>query len=208
MSIWSYITGSIHVNPLGDSQPQKRYVLETVLAHLPRVCGCEGDMDVYVNQKNGHSSSCTIDEFGQRSNLGDFELRSKHGVYVFRTQGAYIITVDGRLRGVCYEEAYKMFLKWMCRLSKRVLVYDMAVKITCFDREMLLTDCDVFLDMFEEPHYLFGEYGGDPNWCEFMLTERANNSQLPMLLEYKYYNNKENDEEIMRRVEFRNGGGG
>ena len=54
MSHWSYIQGVITVQPMGQTQPQKRYILETVLNHLPRVTGSEGDMDVYITQLNGH----------------------------------------------------------------------------------------------------------------------------------------------------------
>lgn len=68
MSWWSYIHGTIVVSPTGRTQAEKRYVLDTVLDHLPQVTGSEGDMNVYVIQKNGHNSSCSHDEFGQRTN--------------------------------------------------------------------------------------------------------------------------------------------
>lgn len=64
MSSWVYINGTITVSPIGCTQAQKRYILDTVLAHLPIVSGSEKDMDVYVIQKNGHNSSCSHDEFG------------------------------------------------------------------------------------------------------------------------------------------------
>lgn len=59
MSSWTYITGTITVSPIGRTQAEKRYILDTVLAHLPIV----KDMDVYVIQKNGHNSSCFYDAF-------------------------------------------------------------------------------------------------------------------------------------------------
>lgn len=52
MSNWSYIQGTITASPIGRTQAQKRYILDTVLAHLPIVSGSEKDMDVYVIQKN------------------------------------------------------------------------------------------------------------------------------------------------------------
>ena len=68
MSYWTYVSGVVEVMPLGRSQAEKRYILDTVLAHLPIVSGSEKDMDVYVIQKNGHNSSCSCDEFGERTN--------------------------------------------------------------------------------------------------------------------------------------------
>lgn len=42
MSWWTYINGSIVVYPMGRTQPEKKYILDTVLAHLPLVTGSEG----------------------------------------------------------------------------------------------------------------------------------------------------------------------
>ena len=39
MSWWTYVNGFIEVEPAGCTQPEKRYVLETVLSHLPKVTG-------------------------------------------------------------------------------------------------------------------------------------------------------------------------
>lgn len=68
MSSWTYINGTITAEPLGRTQAEKRYILETVLNHLPRVTVSEGDMDVYIIQKNGYNSSLSHDEFGERTN--------------------------------------------------------------------------------------------------------------------------------------------
>lgn len=68
MSSWTYITGTITVSPMGRTQHEKTYILNTVLDHLPRVTGSEGDMDIYVNQKNGTNSSSSADEFGYCTN--------------------------------------------------------------------------------------------------------------------------------------------
>lgn len=48
MSSWIYINDTITVHPMGGTQPERRYILETVLNHLPRVTGSEGDMNVYM----------------------------------------------------------------------------------------------------------------------------------------------------------------
>ena len=45
MSWWTYINGTITVSPMGRTQAEKRYILETVLDHLPLVTGSERDHD-------------------------------------------------------------------------------------------------------------------------------------------------------------------
>lgn len=41
MSFWSYVHGTVTVQPLGRTQSEKRYILDTVLSHLPKVTGSE-----------------------------------------------------------------------------------------------------------------------------------------------------------------------
>ena len=53
MSSWTYVHGTIVASPPGRTQHEKRYILETVLDHLPVVTGSERDMEVYVIQKRG-----------------------------------------------------------------------------------------------------------------------------------------------------------
>ena len=81
MSYWTYINGTITVCPMGRTQLEKRYILETVLSHLPRVTGSEGDMNTYIIQKNGYSGSYSCDEFGQvTNNLTDwYGNKSRNG---------------------------------------------------------------------------------------------------------------------------------
>ena len=71
MSLWTYIRGAITVSPMGRSQAEKRYILDTVLAHLPKITGSDRNMDVYVIQKNWYDEYDSCDEFGQYSNLGN-----------------------------------------------------------------------------------------------------------------------------------------
>ena len=99
MSNWSYINGVITVEPLGRTQPEKRYILDTVLDHLPRVSGSEGDMDVYVNQKKGYNSSCSADEFGYVTNnlVDSYGDKTRKGGWL-RTQDTYLVVVNASLR--------------------------------------------------------------------------------------------------------------
>ena len=53
MSFWSYVKGMIEVYPMGRTQAEKRYILETVLSHLPPVTGSEENMKAHIVQKSG-----------------------------------------------------------------------------------------------------------------------------------------------------------
>ena len=214
MSYWTYITGSITVSPIGRTQAEKRYILDTVLAHLPIVSGSEKDMNVYVIQKNGHNSSCSCDEFGERTNnLTDWygnKTRSRGWLY---TQDEYILVVDAALRDREFNQTYREFVKWLVRLGKRVMIYNVLVKISGYNKSTIIKDyCvqnekyswqNVFDNLFENPSWTNDD--GEVNWCEYMLYPRAKNSDYPMLSAYKYFNDKENDEEVKRRMEYERG---
>ena len=55
MSYWTYIRGVIDVKPMGRTQHEKRYILDTILEHLPEVTGSERNMHVNVIQKDGYN---------------------------------------------------------------------------------------------------------------------------------------------------------
>ena len=207
MSWWTHINGTVLVSPMGRSQPEMRYILDTVLEHLPRVTGSEGDMEVYVTQREGHDSSCSHDEFGMKTNnltdwYGNKSLQGWH-----RTQSQYIITVWANLRDRHFEETKREFMNWLCRLAKRVSVDDVLVSIQgdC-DREWLIRDHGERFDkMFEWPSWSKirdKKFNGDtePNWCEFMMWERGYDTDMPMQLAYKYYADEKNDAEVERRM--------
>ena len=44
----------------------------------------------------------------------------------------------------------------------------------------------------------------EPNWCEYLMWDRAKNSNYPMMLKYKYVNDRENDKEVERRISYMN----
>lgn len=205
MSSWTYINGSITVHPLGRTQAEKRYILETVLNHLPLVTGSEGDMDVYIIQKNGFNSSSSCDEYGQMSNnlIDEYGNHNKNGW--LEVQEEYILAVNGSLRDRHFDETFREFMKWLCRLSKRVWVKDVLVRINCYNKQYTINESD----SFDSPYsYMHEEYSwskdsdGEPNWCEHLMWERAKNSEYPMLLAYKYFADEENDAEVERRMKY------
>lgn len=195
MSSWTYIRGTIHVRPFGRTQAEKTYILQTVIDHLPRVTGSEGDMDVYTIKKNGTSSSCSVDEFGMTTNLltdryGD---RSRDGW--LRTQDEYILVVDASLRDRCFDETFKEFQNWLCRLAKRIEVFDVFVEIKSCERSCIIQDKNLaYLKMFESPSWC--NDNGDPNWCEYLMWKPMDSSWFPRVLGYKYYNDADNDRKV------------
>lgn len=122
MSSWTYVTGQVTVAPSGSGNHAKRFVLEEVLDHLPRVYGSEGPMTWHVVKRHGHDGSCNYDEFGMKTNLSE---RGWWGI-----QSTYIIVLEGRLRDTFYEDTLRSFTKWLSRLSKRVWIEDVLVRVT------------------------------------------------------------------------------
>lgn len=212
MSSWTYINGNITADPLGRTQAEKRYILETVLNHLPRVTGSEGDMDVYIVQKNGWNNSSSHDEFGERTN----NLIDRYGHKSFnrgslRTQDEYILVVNAALRDREFDQTYREFMKWLVRLCKRVMCEDILIEIKGYDKSTVIKDRtvqnkayswkSVFYGLFEDPSWCNDT--GEPNWTEFMMFEKAKDSNYPMMLAYKYFDDEENDKEVERRKAWR-----
>ena len=173
MSFWTYINGTITVSPLGRTQSEKRYILDVVLAHLPQVTGSEGNMNIYVIQKNGYNCFSNCDEFGQWSNLGNI---SNLGYSSFQLQDEYIIVVDAALRDRKYDSTLKEFSNWICRLSKRIEICDVLVKISGEDKFSIIDNSyEAYTKMFEEPSWCNDT--GEPTWAEFLMFDCAKHSK-------------------------------
>jgi len=180
---------------MGRTQAEKRYILDTVLDHLPKVTGSKRDMNVYVIQKNGYNSSCSHDEFGQWSNLGRGKYKS------FEVQDEYILIVNASLRDREFKQTFREFQNWLCRLAKRVIVNDILVEIKDYYKSTIIKNKDdVYCGMFETPSWC--NKGESPTWCEYLMWDTAKNSDYPMILGYKYFNDEENDREAARRLNY------
>ena len=96
-------------------------------------------------------------------------------------------------------------MNWLCRFAKRVTFENVLVKISGYGKSTVINDnCDVdspFYKMHEFPSWC-AESDGEPAWCEHLMWDRARNSTYPILLEYKYYENPENDIEAKRRINY------
>lgn len=212
MSNWTNINGMITVEPLGRTQAEKRYILDTVLQHLPLVTGDEEDMNICVIQKDGRCSSSSMDEFGQKTNnlIDDYGQKSYYGK--LEIQNEYIIIVYGSLRGRCFERTLKDFNKWLCRLARRVRIEDMLVEIKDYEKSLIIKNHEIGKDkksntaygqMYEKPTWYRGNHESEPNWCEYLMWESMKGYSYPMTLAYKYYEDENNDKEVKRRLKYK-----
>lgn len=203
MSYWTYIQGTIIVTPLGRTQAEKTYILNTVLDHLPSVTGSERDMNVTFTTLSNAKSSSSCDEFCQRTD----NLRTIYGDRSYKNgwmdvQENYMIIVNGNLRDREFDQTYREFLNWLCRLAKRVDVWNTLVRIKGYKKEKVINYSDYnnpLLQMFEDTSWYQrrkGERYPEPNWCEYLMWNRGKNTDLPALLAYKYYADEENDKYV------------
>ena len=153
MSKWTYIYGVVKVEPEGRTQHAKTFVLNEVLDRLPKVWGSEGDMTWRIFPSEGTNHSTNYDQFGVQSNL-------KHW-YEYQTE--YTVAVEGHLRDSPFEVALRDFSKCLCRLSKRVRVVDILVKVEGdtlnWDRKShVFLDPKPYTEMYDFPHRIEGRY--------------------------------------------------
>lgn len=144
MSSWTYISGTIEVSPYGKTQHEKEYTLKTTLDHLPVVTGSERDMEVDILPLRGYDEMSSCDEFGEVTN----NLRDKHGrrnrkrgwMY---TQSKYILVINSSLRDRDFFQTYKEFIKWICRLAKRIQVESVLIKIKWYDKSIIIENPEI-----------------------------------------------------------------
>ena len=208
MSYWTHVLGAIKVTPMGRTQYEKTYILNTVLDHLPIVSGSEKDMNVLVNVDPYCNSSRNFDEFMQRTN----NLRDRYGDRS-RAHGwvsvsdYYLLTIIGDLRDRMFNQTFQELQKWLCRLAKRVDVREANISISADDRREPyfiheLSWDNPYSKMFEEPSWV-KKSDGEPTWCEYLMWERDPYTGLPFDHVYKYVESEMVDEEMGRRKDWR-----
>lgn len=176
MSHWFHIRGMVTVEPFGRSQPEKRYILESVLNHLPVVQGSEGGMMVSIIQRPGFDVSSSHDEYDCQTDNGintyDPDIRSRRNGW-YQTQSEYILVLDGDLRDVYWDEGIKMLTKWLCRLSSRMFMNDIMLK--CYDGwyEKVFNNYRPFYEMMVEPSWYSN--GKTTNWFEHLAWKNEDN---------------------------------
>lgn len=197
MSWWTYIKGVIEVNVPGRTQAECRYILDTVLDHLPRVTGSEGDMKVYIAQEAGYNCSSSLDEFWMRTNnLKDYHGDKSRDRGFLDLQSNYMLTLDADLRDRMFDVTKREFMKWLCRLSKRLIVNSVVVKIDGDSGSMVISDNDPFFWMYEVDN------SNDIAWTDYLMWDADPQSMLPLKLAWKYGVNKNAVEEMERRMKW------
>lgn len=201
MSFWTYITGVIEVTVYGNTNAQNKYIIETVLEHMPYVTGSEEDMAYHVIAKHGYNQSSTHNEFGE-------PVRAHRRFEWAHTQSKYMIVIEGSLRDRLFEETLRELNKWLNRLSKRLSVDDIAVKLTGRSntnyehKSIVISDSAPYENMYEMPSWSSRNEDGEPAWWEYLIWDNAKGTQYPLLLCHKYYCDPEVDAEVERRREY------
>ena len=108
------------------------------------------------------------------------------------TQSRYFLLLEGNLRDRFFDQTLKEFMKFLCRLSKRIHIEDIMVKLYSYDQSILLTDYKQFDNMYEWPSWC-DESDGEPAWWEYLMWDRFEDWPLPIQHVVKYYECKEAD---------------
>lgn len=196
---WTYITGSITVDPMGRTQAEKRYILDTVLDHLPRVTGGEDDMHIHVvHRRCGPHGSSSHNEFQEW-------IPWKQN----RVDNEYILVLEASLRHRHFEDTLREFNKWLNRLAKRVCVTEILVKLDGYSnsdfsgKQLIIANAEPYRQMEEWASWCTEKSGGEPAWAEYLMWDRAKDSGYPAVLAYKYFSDMpENDAEVERRLKY------
>ncbi len=200
MSNWVQIKGSVFLSVQGRTQHEKDYILNTVLDHLPIVSGSEKDMKPFIIRDNDPNSFKTHDEHGFITN----NLTDRYGDKNYRSgwlqqSDRYILTIWASLRDRLFEESFREFQKWLCRLAKRIYIESVLVSIDGYSKiekkyktYIINTEPDSF-------GYLENSYGkmfeyprrnkdDEPAWYEYLMWDAVKGTEYPKKLAEKYYN--------------------
>lgn len=174
MSWWTYVTGVVKVDVVGYTQKHKDYILDMVLKHLPKVTGSEGNMEIYITQRQ---------EYNMFTNHDEFDTFIQEYPHDMEMQSQYMITVCGSLRDRKFSQTYREVVRWLTRLSKRIDVEDVLIKVyDPYENESIITDKNnTFSDMYEWGSWC-KDSNGIPNWAEFMLWDTDGIDNYPLML--------------------------
>ena len=137
--MWTYVTGIIKADTYSATDAETMYIAQTVVNHLPKITGSEGNVNIHVYMEDGHNSSSNADEFHNFSNLGEGYFKN------FEHQDRVVITLSGYLRDRTFEQTLKETNKFICRLAKRLSIYDCLVKVDGYDKSYIFDNTDDWL---------------------------------------------------------------
>lgn len=194
MSQWTRVTGVVEVSPMGRTQAEKTYVLETILSHQPKITGGEDDASVKYFMNNGYDTSSSHDELGRRY----FSMEDGH------MQSRYTVVLTGDLRYRDFKTTFKETVNWLCRLAKRVIVNNVLIKVSeDFGESRIIEDTrGVFYEMFEDPSWSISKNQQQCNRFEYLLWDGDRYSGLPLSVLAAEYGDEEAMKEIIRRQNF------
>ena len=196
MSWWTQVLGVIEVIAPGRTQAECRYLVDTVLDHMPLVTGSEGCTHAQAIQRDGYNSSSSHDEFCMKTNnLTDYYGDKSRRRGFLQTQTNYLIVIDGSLRDRMFNETKHELMKWLCRLAKRLIVHNISITLAGDTGHLVITDPEPYFEMYECDDELC--------WTDYLMWERDPYSGLPLQLSSKYYDDEEIKSELKRREEWR-----
>lgn len=172
MASWVHVQGLVNISVMGRTQPETRYILDTVLIHLPDMAGSEGGLKVHVVQCDGTSTSCNYDEFGNP--IVDNHWRLIGGREWREIQSNYFLVLEAALRNAEFETAYRELQNYLCRLAKRVQIERLNVDIwghtSTWDwKRARIDNAKPYYDMWEHPSW---SDENSKNWCEYLMWDR------------------------------------
>ncbi len=206
MSLWTHIFGTIRVDPAGSTIAQQEYILKTVLTHQPLVTGSEGNMRVNIvrgdcDKYSSHNEfdECISYKYGDTRNrrrlvyLADYPTTEECGC-------RWLLVIDSSFRDRTLRYTLREFSKWLNRLSKRVMVDDIFIRIEGDGgrKPLYITDYQPYHAMYEWTSRVNDT--GEPAWYEYLLPDYLEG--YPLKLWYKYSYIPEVDEEMARRKQF------
>lgn len=109
--------GTIEVWVDGETSAESRYIMDTVLNHLPDPMRheCMYDFQVFTNEL-GSGVYSTFDEFGNYVYAYQKSPRLEH-----KRPGGFLLNIFGDNFG-SYKDPLHILIKWLTRLAKRVYV--------------------------------------------------------------------------------------
>ena len=207
MSSWTYVDGIINVRVPGRTQHEMNYIINTILDHLPLVTGSEEDMYTHIIQHDGYNTSSSDDEYQcVTDHLKDwYGNNTRDGM--LRTNDVYTIHIHGHFRDRLFDQTFREFMKWLCRLCKRLDTDLILVNIRGYDKQYTINIPDTwntpYRKMYEYPSWARDNDDYTPAWWEHLMWDRYKNCSLPLSLIYKYYDNEDANEEFKRRCKQR-----
>lgn len=177
---WSFVRGIVEVDPLGRTPAETRYVLETVLNHLPIIPGSERNCQIHIMPSHSFLMYGCCDEFGV-----DLMLNRERKEDYIKARNIYMLVLEGDLRHTDFQKTYRRVVKWLCRLAKRVHILDVLLKVEDTSRQKIriITNQNEYWGSLYENG---GPTDEDMNWCQYLLPVSKLN-EMPALLAYKYY---------------------